>query len=356
MLVYWAMFAVPAMSTLLLGTRRRLQATGYFAPGIFLILVAFTVLVGLRYQIGTDWFNYKRTIDDLYYADFTGALASKDAGFGVLVWTANRLGSGMYITNFVCAAVMMYGIARFAYRQPDPWMALTAAVPYLIIVVGMGYTRQAAAIGLVLLAILAFERGNLARTVGYIVIAALFHGSSLLLLPLFGIVFVNRNPRLILPLGFLSLLLGTVLLSRRIDNLYSLYVARENAIDSSGAAIRVLMNVVPSALFLVMSRRFGLDRDSRLLWTLFAGGSVALLAILPVFPSSTAIDRAALYMIPVQLFVFGRLPLVLGQTPHGARLISFASILYYSAALFVWLHFASNARNWLPYKMVLFSS
>jgi len=355
MLVYWAMFAVPAMSTLLLGTRRRLQAAGHLAPGILLILIAFTLLVGLRYQIGTDWFNYKRTIDDLYYANFSGALSSKDAGFGVLVWVANRLGSGMYITNFVCAAVMMYGIARFAHRQPDPWMALTAAVPYLIIVVGMGYTRQAAAIGLLLLALLAFERGNLLRTCVYLVVAALFHGSSLLVLPLFILVIVRRNPQLTLPLGALSVLLVTVLLSRRIDNLYGLYVARENAIDSSGAAIRIFMNVVPSVLFLAIRRRFGLDRDLQLLWTLFAAGSVALLLILPVFPSSTAIDRAALYLIPVQLFVFGRLPLVLGQTPQGARFVSFGSVIYYSAALFVWLNFASNARNWLPYKIVLFS-
>lgn len=355
MLVYWAMFAVPAMSTLILGTRRRLESAGRFAPGILVILVMFTVLVGLRHQIGTDWFNYKRTIDNLYYANFSGALASKDVGFGVLVWIANRLGSGMYITNFVCAAIMMYGIARFAHRQPDRWMALTAAVPYLIIVVGMGYTRQAAAIGLVLLAILAFEHGKLLRTIVLVIMAALFHGSSLLVLPFFGAVLVNKNGRLLLPFAAVSILLFTVLLSRRIDNLYSLYVTRENSIDSSGALIRVLMNVVPSVLFLSLRRRFNLDRDFQLLWTLFAVGSLALLVILPFFPSSTAIDRAALYMIPVQLFVFGRLPLVLGQTPQGARFVSFGSILYYAAALFVWLTFASNARNWLPYKIVLFS-
>jgi len=354
MLVYWAMFAVPALSTLALGTRRRLDAAARFAPGIVVILVAFTVLVGLRYQIGTDWFNYKRTIDDLYYANFGAALASKDAGFGVLVWIANRLGSGMYITNFVCAAVMMYGIARFAHRQPDPWMALTAAVPYLIIVVGMGYTRQAAAIGLLLLAILAFERENLLRTGVYFVLAALFHGSSLLVLPFFGIVVVRKDPRLLLPLGFLSLLLITVLLSRRIDDLYGLYVAREDAISSSGAGIRVLMNVVPSALFLMLRRRFGLDRETDLLWTLFAGASMVLLVILPIFPSSTAIDRAALYLIPVQMFVFGRLPLVLGRTPQGARVVSYGAVLFYGAALFIWLKFASNAHNWLPYQNVLF--
>lgn len=355
MLTYWAMFGVPAVSTLLLGTRRRLARSGGFAPGIFLILVVFTVLVGLRHEIGTDWFNYKRTIDNLYYANFGGALMSKDAGFGVLVWIANRLGSGMYITNFVCAAIMMYGIARFAQDQPDPWMALTASVPYLVVVVGMGYTRQAAAIGFVLLAILAFQRNKLLRSIAFVVAAALFHGGSLLVLPFFGAVMVRRDRSLIVPLAVLSVLLAGVLLSRRIDNLYGLYVTRENSIDSSGALIRIVMNVVPAGIFLMMRRSFALDRDTQYLWTLFAVGSVAMLLILPVFPSSTAIDRAALYMIPIQLFVFGRLPLVMGRTLEGARLVSYGAVVYYAAAMFVWLNFASNARNWLPYKIVLFA-
>lgn len=354
MLIYWAMFAVPAASTLLLGTRR-LASAGRLAPGIALILIAFTVLVGLRYEVGTDWFNYKRTIDNLYYANFGGALASKDIGFGVLVWVANRLGSGIYITNTVCAAIMMYGVARFAHNQPDRWMALTAAVPYLVIVVGMGYTRQAAAIGFVLLAILAFEKGKLGRTMAHVLLAALFHGSSLCVIPFFGAVLLWKNKTLFVPLLLIAVLLYSVLLSRRIDNLYTLYVTREESFDSSGALIRLLMNLVPSVLFLTLRRSFGLSKESELLWTLFALGSVGLLAILPVFPSSTAIDRVALYMIPIQLFVFGRLPLVFGQTPQGARVVSYACILYYGSALLVWLQFANNSRNWLPYQSVLFT-
>ena len=354
MYVYLTMFAVPALSTLLLGTRR-MAASGRLAPGIAIILVLFTVLVGLRYEVGTDWFNYKRTIDDLYYANFGGALASKDVGFGVLVWVANRLGSGIYITNLTCAAIMMYAVARFAARQPDPWMALTAAVPYLVIVVGMGYTRQAAAIGFVLLAILAFERRELVRTVIFVVFAALFHGSSLLVLPFFVTVLVWSNKKLLFPLALLAVVLYSVLLSRRVDNLYALYVTRDEAFDSSGALIRLMMNVIPSLLFLLLRRQFTLPDDTRLLWTLFSLASLGLLAILPIFPSSTAIDRPALYMIPLQLFVFGRLPLVLGRTTSGARFVSYASILYYGAALFVWLQFANNSRNWLPYQSVLFT-
>ena len=110
------------------------------------------------------------------------------------------------------------------------------------------------------------------------------------------------------------------------------------------------MNAVPGLIFLLLRNRFDLDNRSKLLWTQFAIITVSLLAIFPVFPSSTALDRVSLYFIPIQMFVFGRLPLAFGVTSHGARVISYLTVIYYGAALFIWLNFASNAHNWVPYR------
>ena len=268
----------------------------------------------------------------------------------MLIWVANRLGSGIYITNIVCASVMMYGMARFAWRQPDPWMAVTAAVPYLVIVVGMGYTRQAAAIGFILLAILAFEDKRVYLFTGLMLAAAAFHGSSLCVLPFAVVALARQNKTLILPFLLLAVVLYVFLLSRRADDLYHLYVTREQSMDSSGALVRLVMNAVPATVFLLYRRWFGLDQQSDTLWTLFSVAAIALLGVLYVFPSSTAIDRIGLYFIPIQLFVFGRLPGVVGQTPAGARIVSYVVIVYYAAVLFTWLTFASHANDWLPYR------
>ena len=43
---------------------------------------------------------------------------------------------------------------------------------------------------------------------------------------------------------------------------------------------------------------------------------------------------------------------MLGQTIQGARIVSYLVILYYGAALLVWLRFADNAHNWVPYRFV----
>ena len=59
----------------------------------------------------------------------------------------------------------------------------------------------------------------------------------------------------------------------------------------------------------------------------------------------------ALYLLPLQLFVFAHLPDVLGV--YGRRNTTFLTIIiaYYALVLFVWLNFATNAPAWVPYQV-----
>lgn len=346
MLTYWTMYALPAFYTLLLGTSNPDARRSRF--GLGLLLLAFAVLIGLRFEVGTDWFNYQRTVYRIHYTSFTGTLSYKDPGFGLMTWVSTRLGLGIYGADIFCGAALMYGLATFARRQPDAWLAITAAVPYLVIVVGMGYTRQAASIGFILVAITHFERHAYLRFAAWITLAALFHGPSLCVLLVATFAIVRNRKELLIPLIVVAAILFATVLQDRVDSLYENYIEEEYS--SSGAAIRLAMNAIPALLFMLYRRQFVADDTARAFWTLSALVSLALLAVLPIFPSSTALDRVGLYFIPIQLLVFGRLPLVLGQTSHGARIVSYGVILYYGAALFVWLQFADNAHAWLPYR------
>ena len=110
------------------------------------------------------------------------------------------------------------------------------------------------------------------------------------------------------------------------------------------------MNALPAALLLLLRKRVAWQQVAeRNLWTMLALAALAAVVALLVSPSSTAVDRVALYLIPLQLFVFARLPDLLG---HGRdrRHWVVAVVLYYAAVLFVWLNFASHAHSWLPYR------
>jgi hypothetical protein len=111
------------------------------------------------------------------------------------------------------------------------------------------------------------------------------------------------------------------------------------------------MNAVPALVLLLWRKRFQMTLAQMRLWQWFAFISLGLLALFYVTPYSTAIDRMALYMLPLQLAVFSYVPEVFGGQ-RSARNTPFvlAVLAYYAAVLFVWLNFAAHSFAWIPYR------
>jgi hypothetical protein len=248
----------------------------------------------------------------------------------------------------VCSALFIWGLVTFAKHQPNPWLAIVVAVPYLMIVVAMGYTRQAVAIGLIMAAIVSWDRNQLIRFGIYVLIAATFHKTAVLALPLVALSSErNRFVTGILVVAFAFMLYRTFL-SQSVEKMLVNYVDAEYS--SEGAAIRVAMNVVPAIIFLCFRKRFMLDDSQRRLWLNFALATLGTVVLLLTLPSSTVVDRIALYLIPLQLFVFSRLPEVFSVDgkPNGQVT---AFVIAYSALIqFVWLNYANHAQYWVPYS------
>jgi hypothetical protein len=109
---------------------------------------------------------------------------------------------------------------------------------------------------------------------------------------------------------------------------------------------------IPALFFIVYGRLFSLDYQSSALWRVLSIASISLIVLLFLFPgASTPIDRIALYLIPVQLFVYSHLPRILNENwGVGFNItISFISALYF-VVLVIWLAFSSHAERWLPYQ------
>ena len=73
------------------------------------------------------------------------------------------------------------------------------------------------------------------------------------------------------------------------------------------------MNALPAFLYFVFRSRLKLDDDERRFLDVLALIALAFVGLLYVSPSSTAVDRMALYIIPIQLIVLARLPLALAS-------------------------------------------
>jgi EpsG family len=352
MLPYWLLFLVPAFLAVLRPKPRKLRPvevrrlrTPFEWKLIFVLLV---LMIGLRHQVGGDWESYVGEIERIVEGSMANSSKVQDPMYTLFNWAAASSGLGVYLVNFLSAIFFSWGLIVFCREQTRPWLALTVAVPYLITVVAMGYTRQGAAIGIAMIGMVALERGSSIKFILWIALAATFHKSAIILVPLAVLSSTRHRFLTIFWVLAAGLILYVLLLLESVDFLIKGYI--EDAYQSSGAAIRIAMNAVPAALFLIFRSRFEITPAQRSFWTLMSLSSLLFIVLLLISPSSTAVDRVALYWIPIQLFVLSRLPDALGR--KGAKNLGWANlVVVYSAAVhFIWLVYADTAFAWLPYQ------
>jgi hypothetical protein len=346
MVAYWLLFMTPLLAVL---NGRGLQPRQNPAPW-FLVLSFIALLIGWRHRVGGDWGAYVRHFESYSFLQLQDVFSRGDPGYTFINWLVAQAGGSIYSVNLICAAIFTYGLGVFCARQPQPWLALLVAIPYLVIVVAMGYTRQSVAIGLIMIALTRIEDRRFVGFLAYAVLAALFHKSALVMIPLAALA-MSRGRVMTLGMAAVVVVAGyQFLVADDADKLMRVYIVEEYK-AADGGPVRVMMNALPAALFLLFRNRFGLVEESKRLWTVVS--IVALVAIPAVFVVSTATDRLSLYLIPLQIMVLSRLQFPLGRANASG---AFAAIILYCALVqLVWLLYASNASHWIPYGFYLFS-
>lgn len=313
-----------------------------------LVFIVLVLMVGLRHEVGADWITYLELLESYTNSALADNFRFQDPAFVLFNWVATWTGTGVYLINLLSAIFFSWGLVVFCRDQPRPWLTLVVAVPYLVTVVAMGYTRQGVAIGIAMVAMVALGEGRTIRFVMLIAFAALFHKSAIILVPMAILASAKRRVITLVWVSMASLILFVLLLQESLNFLIYGYV--ESQYQSSGASIRIAMNALPAALFLIFRKRFQLSAEQRSFWTWMAWSAMLFIALLIVSPSSTAVDRLALYWIPLQLFVLPRLPNALGKR-DGENAVWVYTVMTYSAAVhFVWLVYADTAFAWLPYQ------
>lgn len=308
-------------------------------------------MVGLRDEIGPDWarylFHFRRDANSTVLE----IIGRSDPAYHLLSWFVAKIGLNLYALNTICAATLIYGVASFSKKLPLPGLSFLTAVPYLIIVVGMGYTRQSVAIGLLLIALTQYRQNRKFTAIMIIVFGSLFHKATIIMLPFIALS-ATKNRAIITGLvAVMIILIYNFLIADQFDDLVYTYIEREYS--SSGTIFRIALLVIPSTLFLLFWKRFkALDANNRI-WLIFALAAYLTIPAYLLSPSSTVIDRLALYLIPIQLYVVSWLPVVFGKKGKANLIIVGGIIVYNFLVLFLWLNFAGHIEAWLPYKWIL---
>ena len=352
MLFYWLFFALPCLMAVFYPARPQGAVTrpgqDYAFTVFLLVYVAFGAL---RYQTGGDWLNYENMYDEVRLDSLSFALTFTDPLFGLLMWGSDWIGLGLPLVYAVCCYLLGYGVIRVARQFDDPWLAVVIAVPYLLIVVGFGYVRQAAAIGLMLMAVASLVRGSTLRTAAYLVAATLFHSSAVITLPLFMFSIAKRHKVLAVLFTAIGVAIFLLVLAPRLESFQAGYVDADY--ESTGAATRVAMGALPALFVLALYKRFQPPGEVRSFWLLVAVANMLTVAGLLLTSSSTAVDRIALFFSVVQMAAFGEFRRMIGAGPGTAPLIRIALIGVAALIQFVWLTMADNSSFWVPYRWLI---
>jgi len=315
--------------------------------------VLLTLAIGLRNQVGGDWYNYLFIFRVVSRMDLLDAMIARgDPGFVLVNWIGAKAGWGVWFPNLVCAAIFTWGLFSFARQQPNPALAIAAST-YIIVLVAMGVTRQSAALGFVMLAIVQYARGAMVRTGIYLLCAALFHTSAIIMAPIIALAAVRRGPGTAIAAMILAALV-TYQLYAGLSVLVSRYT--EHITTSEGAVPRLLMNLIPALIYFTIPSRITKDPADRALWTIMSLMTFLSLLLLFVIDSSTIVDRLGFYLTPLQIYVLSRLPAALGVRSRENMFV-LSLILAFSLTIeIIWLRYGTWGHAWLPYRNYLWDA
>ena len=349
MIPYLGLFAYFACAALVSALRQVRLHRGPLWISAFILIV----VIGFRWHVGADWNGYASL---LRYARLSRSInlnLGAEPGYALLNSIAALENWDLWFPDLICATIFTYGLLAFCRQQPNPWLALVVACPYLIICVAMGYTRQSAALGLVMLALAEFTRRSQARMFISLGLASTFHASAIVLPALFGLAIVRRT----FITGLILAVFGVALYFAFSERIAMRMLDYETTnYNPTGAIPRILMNVFAALIFLSLRRRFTNVPEEVRLWTLFSLATFLTIPLLYIVPSKTIIDRFGIYLTPLQVFVLPRVPVVFGRGRGQNFLLVVAVILYSLAAEVVWLNFGTEARSWIPYRNYLWEN
>jgi hypothetical protein len=351
MLIYWIFLGFACFMALLEQGVEKVNHRGNFVWILFSIALA--LFIGGRWKTGGDWGNYYSNLEPFYWLTVDNAAAtSKDIGFTALSIVASQFPTGIVFITMFSGIVMAGALMVFCLAQPRPWLCMAVAFPYLVVVCGMGYIRQGIAISFILMGLLALGREDIRRYTIWVATGALFHATALVLIPL-GAIASRRNRLIVVALvAAITIIAFQSLIGSRADVLVTNYV--DTDASSSGALVRALMGALPGAIFLIFRKQFGLQSSALLAWTALSAAAVAAVPAVLLFASSTVVDRLGLYLLPVQCFVYARVPDALARSNQQRQLFAVGILLLYLVVFFTFANYGDHAASWFPYRFYLF--
>lgn len=338
------------LSFMALRNKQYLTLTNSLFLGILI-----SIFVGLKYYIGPDFINYLTYSQNMIGSEFRFSLGFESFE-QQLLWLSSNLGFSVYGYYFVIASIFSIGLLHFVSREKNTWLSLLVAYPYLIIAVAMGYPGQSAAIGCEFIALYYFEKNKLMEFYLMVLIATFFHSSAigLTIVPLFNLVFkLNKKSSIRVLLVLIPVIYFIFFrnFSEIFINYSNFYFAREY--NARGILVKILITLSYALFFILFRKKYDFDIQNNKILKTFSYLSIFSLILYFFVPSTTALYRMSLYLIPLQLKMASIIP--------PAQLFRITDLAWKTIiitlnflTLIIFLLFSTHSQTWVPYRNLLF--
>lgn len=325
----------------------RLSRHMAIATGVFL-----TLFIGGRYEVGCDWTAYVARYSYLYPPGYgwTNALFSEEGGFHLVNVFSRDLGFGFLGVVMICGILFSLCLVRFALLAPRPMALIALALPILVIQLAMSGLRQACAAAILMLGYAAFIEGRRLKSAVWIGVAAMFHVSAIIFLPIALLARRRLSGRYLLVAVVLLAPVAGWMLGTRLDVYSDRYVDQIYGEQASGGAwFRYTYAAFPF-LIAIWKRRL-VERDFPAIYPILRLFSFVVVGLALVgLVSSVALHRLVYYVLPVSLLVL--LCVVESVFHRGSRRIVWLMVfVIYGAYIGGWLLTSRHAEScYVPYE------
>ena len=316
--------------------------------------IYYVVLLGLflfstyRYQVGCDWYGYYKLFLKMPNWDTIKALTSRDPISHLIIYYVSKAGLPYPYIYIPFGLVFFIGIHILARRQPDPLGFLILLFPILITNMTMSGVRQAAAIGIVCIALVAFIDKRPLRFIFFIFLAAAFHSSAIIFLILLPFT-SGHYDNIRFTIAAITTLFGSIVLAYTNNFQYVVNAYIDTGREAYGSIFRIGLLVISSIYFYLFAKnkwKNTFPNDYGLV-NLCAVGIFITLFLVPI--STIISDRFAYYFIPIQAMIFARLPYLPFKRNHSI----YVALPYLGIAIFfiVWTQISWHFHEcYIPYK------
>jgi len=330
-----------------------------YSNSFFILLFSYLLfLIGLRYEIGGDWINYFnnfQAINNIFFSNYF------EQDLGILFKTEpvlvllNLITPNIYIFNLSCSFIFLLGLFVLISSFDDKYLSIVIAIPFLILLVALGYQKQSVTLGFLMLSYNFYIRNNFFLFIVFALISCLSHYSAsfIIIFILYDLI-INKKTKInlfILILFIIFIIMFIIISFDKINNvLINNYILEKQRSISNGVIPRLSIQII-SIIFFFISYKYWNNRIEIKRIILF--NIILTILTLPfVTLYSNLIDRMLFYFMIIQLMIFGNYRIILYNKFYLMFRVSIYTL--YLFLTFFWFTFSYFADYWVPYNNILF--